>query len=125
MVMAPMLQMLRAKQLPVNDIHMPLQACGNCAFIQMTRNNKMEVREAMQTAMANPIAPRLAIIVDDDIDIYDVKDVLYAPKHRLEWARLRARREGRSSLPTSCRPPKAAAYSISGEPDFMWFGGRR
>ncbi len=96
-------------------------------------------------------APRLAIIVDDDIDIYDIKDVLYAlsirahgtddvegfngvralaepltilikgpkdiemlpnnrwaidatkpafdePEHRLEWARLRARGEGKVKL---------------------------
>jgi len=78
MVMAPMLQTLRAKQLPVKDVHLPLHSCGNCAVIQMTPNNKMEVREAMLTAMANPIAPRLAIIVDDDINIYDFNDVLYA-----------------------------------------------
>ena len=62
MVMAPMLQMLRANLLPVNDVHMPLHSCGNCGIIQMTSNNKMEVREAMQTATANPNAPRLSTI---------------------------------------------------------------
>lgn len=76
--MTPLLKMLLDKGLPVKDIHMPLQACGNCALIQMNANNPLEVREAMQTAMANPIAPRLAIIVDEDVDIYDMNDVLFA-----------------------------------------------
>ena len=55
----PLFTMLQAKGLPVKDIHMPLRSCGNCAFIQMTANNPLEVREVMQTAMANPMSPRL------------------------------------------------------------------
>ena len=74
----PMFNMMLAKGLPVKDIHMPLTSCGNCAFIQMTANNPLEVREVMQTAMANPIAPRLSVIVDEDVDIYDTSDVLFA-----------------------------------------------
>ena len=35
------------------DIHMPLHSCGKCAFIQMRANNPVEVREVMQTAMAD------------------------------------------------------------------------
>jgi UbiD family decarboxylase len=57
---------------------MPLRSCGNCAFIQMTANNPAEVREVMQTAMANPMAPRLSVIVDEDVDIYNTDDVLFA-----------------------------------------------
>ncbi|MEH6471590.1 MAG: UbiD family decarboxylase [Halopseudomonas sp.] len=76
--MPPLFKMLMDKGLPVRDIHMPLQACGNCALIQISANNPAEVREVMQTAMANPIAPRLAIVVDEDVDIYDMYDVLFA-----------------------------------------------
>lgn len=74
----PLFTMLQAKGLPVKDIHMPLRACGNCAFIQMTANNPAEVREVMQTAMANPMAPRLSVVMDEDVDIYNTDDVLFA-----------------------------------------------
>ena len=74
----PLFSMLQAKGLPVKDIHMPLRSCGNCAIIQMTANNPVEVREVMQTAMANPMAPRLTIVVDEDVDIYNMDDVLFA-----------------------------------------------
>lgn len=74
----PLFKMLIDKGLPVMDIHMPLRACGNCAIIQMQANNPVEVREVMQTAMANPIAPRLSIVVDEDVDIYNSDDLLFA-----------------------------------------------
>ncbi len=44
----------------------------------MTANNPMEVREVMLTAMANPMFPRLTIVVDEDVDIYNIEDVLFA-----------------------------------------------
>ena len=74
----PLFSTLLAKRLPVTDIHMPLRSCGNCAIIKMTANNPLEVREVMQTAMANPMAPRLSIVVDEDVDIYNMDDVLFA-----------------------------------------------
>jgi 2,5-furandicarboxylate decarboxylase 1 len=74
----PMFTMMQAKGLPVKDIHIPLRSCGNCAIIQMTANNPLEVREVMQTAMANPFAPRLSIVVDEDVDIYNSDDLLFA-----------------------------------------------
>lgn len=74
----PLFTMLQAKGLPVKDIHMPLRSCGNCAFIQVSANNPAEVREVMQTAMANPMAPRLSVVVDEDVDIYNTDDVLFA-----------------------------------------------
>ncbi|MEH6581202.1 MAG: UbiD family decarboxylase, partial [Halioglobus sp.] len=50
-VVPPLFGMLQAKGLPVIDIHMPLRSCGNCAIIQMTANNPLEVREVMLTSM--------------------------------------------------------------------------
>lgn len=70
--------MLKAKKLPVIDIHMPLTSCANCAFIQIRANNPLDVREVMQTAMANPMSPRLTVVVDEDANIYDTNDVLFA-----------------------------------------------
>ena len=77
-VCPPLFGMLQAKGLPVIDIHMPLRSCGNCAIIQMTANNPLEVREVMLTSMANPMFPRLTIVVDEDVDIYNIEDVLFA-----------------------------------------------
>ncbi len=77
-VVPPLLKMLRDKGLPVKDVHIPLHSCVNCAIIQMTANNPIEVREAMQTGMAMPLMPRLTIVVDEDIDIYNLNDVLFA-----------------------------------------------
>ena len=89
----PLFAMLQAKGLPVKDIHMPLHSCGNCAVIQMTANNPLEVREVMQTAMANPMSPRLTIVVDEDVNIYDMGDVMFA---------LSIRADGRNSLESFC-----------------------
>lgn len=77
-VAPPLLKSLLDRGLPVKDIHIPLHSCGNCAIIQMRANNPLEVHEAMQTAMALPFFPRLSIIVDEDVDIYDINDVLFA-----------------------------------------------
>ena len=77
-VVPPLLKTLLDKGLPVKDVHIPLRSCINCAIIQMTANNPAEVREAMQTGMAMPLMPRLTIVVDEDIDIYNMDDVLFA-----------------------------------------------
>lgn len=74
----PLLKSLLDRGLPVKDIHIPIHSCANCAIIQMTANNPFEVREAMQIAMAAPLLPRLSIIVDEDVNIYDMNDVLFA-----------------------------------------------
>jgi UbiD family decarboxylase len=95
----PLFSMLQAKRLPVKDIHMPLRSCGNCAIIQMTANNPLEVREVMQTAMANPMSPRLSIVVDEDVDIYDMDDVLFALSIRTDGINNVASFNGTRGLP--------------------------
>jgi len=83
-VAMPLLKALRDKGLPVRDVHIPLRSCVNCAIIQMSASNPAEVREAMLTGLSNPICPRLTIVVDEDIDIYNVEDVLYAVSIRTD-----------------------------------------
>ena len=73
-----LLSFLRNENLPVKDIHMPLQSCANCAIIQMTPNSEDDVKTAMQIGLNCPMMPRLTIIVDEDVDIYDMNDVLFA-----------------------------------------------
>lgn len=64
--------------LPVKDIHFPVQSCGNCAIVQVRAESEEQVRKVMQMGMQNPMAPRLTIVVDEDVNIYDMGDVMFA-----------------------------------------------
>lgn len=87
-IIAPMLfNILKGKGMDVHDVHVPLHSCVNCAVIQMTAGTREEAREALLTSMAMPFFPRLSIVVDRDIDIYDMNDVLYALSIRTDPAR--------------------------------------
>ncbi|MDJ0927353.1 MAG: UbiD family decarboxylase [Gammaproteobacteria bacterium] len=86
-IIAPMLfNVLQAKGINVHDVHVPLRSALNCGVIQMTASVKEEVREALQTGMTNPFFPRLTVAVDQDVDIYDVNDLLYALSIRVDPA---------------------------------------
>ena len=96
---APMLfNILRGKGLPVHDVHVPLSSCVHCAVIQMTPNATAEVRDALLTSMSLPLFPRLTVVVDRDIDIYDMEDVLYALSIRMDPAEDIVTFEGSRSL---------------------------
>ena len=85
-VVPPLYKGLLDKGLPVKDIHLPLRSSLNCAIIQVTANNASEISEIMLAGVSNPICPRLTIVVDEDIDIYNVEDVLYAVSIRADPA---------------------------------------
>ena len=53
----------------------------------MTPTCREEVKEALLTALTMPFFPRLAIAVDDDIDIHDLNDIIYALSVRVEPGR--------------------------------------
>ena len=86
-ITAPMLlNILRGKGLNVHDVAVPLHSALNCAVIQMTANAREEVREALLNGMALPFFPRLTIAVDEDVDIHDMNDVMYALSIRVDPA---------------------------------------
>ncbi len=82
-----LLAMLKGKGINVHDVSVPIHSCINCAVIQMTPNCREEVKEALLTALSMPFFPRLAIAVDDDIDIHDLNDIIYALSVRVEPGR--------------------------------------
>ncbi len=87
-IISPMLfGMLKSKGINVHDVSVPLHSCVNCAVIQMTPNCKEEVKEALVTALSLPLLPRLTIAVDDDINIHDLNDIIYALSVRVEPGR--------------------------------------
>lgn len=84
-ITAPMLlNILRSKGLNVRDVAMPLHSAVNCAVIQMTANAREEVREALLNGMTMPFFPRLTIAVDEDVNIYDMNDIIYAVSIRVD-----------------------------------------
>ena len=86
-ITAPMLlNVLRGKGLNVHDVCVPLHSALNCAVIQMTAQVKEEVREALLNGMALPYFPRLTIAVDEDVNIHDMNDVMYALSIRVDPA---------------------------------------
>ena len=86
-ITAPMLlNVLRGKGLNVHDVAVPLHSALNCAVIQMTAQVKQEVREALLNGMALPYFPRLTIAVDEDVNIHDMNDVMYALSIRVDPA---------------------------------------
>lgn len=55
-----------------------------CAVIQMTANAREEVREALLNGLTMPLFPRLTIAVDEDVNIYDMNDIIYAISIRVD-----------------------------------------
>jgi len=87
-IIAPMLyNVLQAKGLNVHDVAVPLRSALNCGVIQMTAGVREEVVEAVHSGMTNPFFPRLTIAVDQDIDIHNVEDLLYALSIRVDPGR--------------------------------------
>lgn len=74
----PLFMKMKQAGLPVVDIHMPISSCGNCAIVQMAPRKRDDVRKAMQICMQSGPAPRLTIVVDEDVDIYDLKELMFA-----------------------------------------------
>ena len=75
---------LKSKGFDVHDVAVPMHSCINCVLIQMTPRVVEEAREALLNAMNMPFFPRLAVVVDSDIDIYDSNDLLYALSIRVD-----------------------------------------
>ena len=79
-----LLKTLLDQGLNIHDVAIPLHSGLNCAVVQMTPNNSEEVRTVLEIGMNFPILPRLTVVVDTDIDPYNVDDVLLAIATRVD-----------------------------------------
>lgn len=85
---APLLyNTLRSKGINVHDVRVPMRSSINCAVIQMTANCREEVREALHTGLSMPFLPRMIIAVDEDVNIHNTDDLLYALAIRTDPAK--------------------------------------
>ena len=87
-IIAPMLfNVLKAKGINVHDVAVPKHSALNCGILQITGGVREEVVEALYVGMTNPFFPRLTVAVDQDVDIYDASDLLYAMSIRVDPGR--------------------------------------
>jgi len=85
---APLLyNMLRSKGINVHDVAVPMHSAINCAAIQMTATCREEVRDALLTALSMPFLPRMVIAVDQDVNIQDTNELIYALSIRADPAK--------------------------------------
>ncbi len=68
------------------NVHIPPYANGFAAIIQIKRDNPGQPKNLAMAAMTAHINIRNVIVVDEDINIYDPADVLWALTNRVDWS---------------------------------------
>lgn len=69
------------------NVHIPPYGNGFLAVVQIKRDNPGQPKNLAMAAMAAHINIRNVIVVDQDVDIYDPADVLWALTNRVDWTR--------------------------------------
>jgi 2,5-furandicarboxylate decarboxylase 1 len=71
----------------LHDIHCPAWSSRFMVVIKMTPHFDGEAKGAMMAALSSPyIHPKIAVAVDEDVDIHDAKDVMWAISTRVNPA---------------------------------------
>lgn len=70
---------------PQANVHIPPYANGFAAIIQIKRDNPGEPKNLAMAAMTAHINIRNVIVVDEDINIYDAADIMWALTNRVDW----------------------------------------
>jgi 2,5-furandicarboxylate decarboxylase 1 len=68
----------------VNAVHHPPQAAGFHAVVSIKKSKEGEAKNIIFAALASHVNLKQVIVVDDDIDIYDPKDVEWAVATRVQ-----------------------------------------
>jgi len=69
----------------VSAVHIPPHANGFMVVIQLAKTNPGQPRNAAMAAFAAHINPRVCVVVDPDVNIYDPADVTWALVNRVDW----------------------------------------
>ena len=70
---------------PTANVHIPPYANGFLAIIQIERDNPGQPKNLAMAAMAAHMTIRNVVVVDEDIDIYDPGEILWALANRVDW----------------------------------------
>jgi hypothetical protein len=69
----------------VRAVHVPHKTCGAfLAIVSMKKVAEGEPRMAMLTALGTELYTKQVIVVDEDVDIYDLEDVMWAVATRVK-----------------------------------------
>ena len=68
-------------------VHIPPYANGFSAIVQIKRDNPGQPKNLAMAAMTAHINIKQVIVVDEDINLYDPADVLWALTNRVDWSR--------------------------------------
>ncbi len=71
----------------VKAVHIPPCANGFMVIVQLEKDNPGQPRNAAMAVFAAHMNPRVCVVVDPDIDIYDPADVTWALINRVDWGR--------------------------------------
>jgi 2,5-furandicarboxylate decarboxylase 1 len=72
----------------VRAVHVPHKTCGAfLAIVSMKKVAEGEPRMAMLTALGTELYTKQVIVVDEDVDIYDLEDVMWAVATRVKAER--------------------------------------
>jgi len=69
----------------MSAVHIPPHANGFMVVIQLAKTNPGQPRNAAMAAFAAHINPRVCVVVDPDVNIYDPADVTWALVNRVDW----------------------------------------
>jgi 2,5-furandicarboxylate decarboxylase 1 len=78
------LNTLRRNLPNVIAVHVPHRTCGAfVAIVKMTKTAQGEPQQAIMAALGTEFYTKYVIVVDDDVDIYDMNDVMWAVATRV------------------------------------------
>jgi 2,5-furandicarboxylate decarboxylase 1 len=70
----------------VTGVHMPVSGTARLhAYVQLRKSNDGEPKTAIATALSSDYRLKHVIVVDEDVDIYDDQQVLWAVATRSQW----------------------------------------
>jgi 4-hydroxy-3-polyprenylbenzoate decarboxylase len=74
---------LRELRIPAKDVYVPPHGCAHLAIVSVPRERKysniaVQIGDAISGIGAIPGVPSTVIVVDDDVDIYNINEVLHA-----------------------------------------------
>jgi len=71
---------------PTANVHIPPYSNGFSAIVQMRRDNPGQPKNLALAAMTAHVNIKNVIVVDEDVNIYDPADVLWALTNRVDWS---------------------------------------
>jgi 2,5-furandicarboxylate decarboxylase 1 len=70
------------------NVHMPVSGAARLhAYVQMKKSNDGEPKTAIACALSSDYRVKHVVVVDEDVDIYDDQEVLWAIATRSQWSK--------------------------------------